>query len=60
MRVLKMKCKVVMAHAKGCVTELVILDVADVLVELIQLRAVLEALTLENIRVPIQGILKAV
>lgn len=28
-----MKCKVVVAHAKDCVTELVILDVADVLVE---------------------------
>lgn len=55
-----MKCKAVMAHAKGCVTELVILDVADVLAELIQLQAVLEALTLENIRVPIQGILKGV
>jgi hypothetical protein len=55
-----MKCKVVMVHAKGYVTELVILDVADVLVELIQLRVVLEAPTLESIRALIRDIPKDV
>lgn len=55
-----MKCKVVVAHVKGYVTELVILDVADVLVELIQPLAVLEAPTLESIRALIRDIPKDV